>query len=444
MFSVVRGVLLAPLPFHQPERLVIIGESRPNLNLKELYVSYPDFQDWQRDAHSFEQMATLTWSSYDLTGSGTPQHIDGMQVSAGFFATLDVPMALGRDFSRSEDQPQGAQNVIISNRLWKDRFRATPQVLGQYLKLDGADYTIIGVLPPGFRFLTEADVYTPLAVSNPKLCGDRTFRGIVSIARLKPGISIAQAQSELSTVQAQLDNLYPAADRNLGIHIDSLKHDFVGDTAGMLFMLLGAVIMVLLIACANVANLLFARAAAREREFAVRSALGASRMRVVRQLLTESVLLALTGGLIGLGIAKLALVVVLGGIRDSLPRGENVGLDWTVLLFAFGVSLAVGILFGLAPAMKSTSKTVFGSLKAGGRGSTRAHLRSQGIFVIVQVGLTLVLLTGCSLLLRTVRELRNVNPGFEAKNVVMFKVGLSPSIEPDRNRRAGRLSAISR
>jgi predicted permease len=428
MFSVVRGVLLAPLPFHQPERLVIIGESRPNLNLKELDVSYPDFQDWQRDAHSFEQMATLTWSSYDLTGSGTPQHIDGMQVSAGFFATLDVPMALGRDFSRSEDQPQGAQNVIISNRLWKDRFRATPQVLGQYLKLDGADYTIIGVLPPGFRFLTEADVYTPLAVSNPKLCGDRTFRGIVSIARLKPGISIAQAQGELSTVQAQLDNLYPAADRNLGIHIDSLKHNFVGDTAGMLFMLLGAVIMVLLIACANVANLLFARAAAREREFAVRSALGASRMRVVRQLLTESVLLALTGGLIGLGIAKLALVVVLGGIRDSLPRGENVGLDWTVLLFAFGVSLAVGILFGLAPAMKSTSKTVFGSLKAGGRGSTRAHLRSQGIFVIVQMGLTLVLLTGCSLLLRTVRELRNVNPGFEAKNVVTFKVGLSPSM----------------
>jgi predicted permease len=426
IFSMVRGVLLAPLPFRQPERLVMVWESRPNL--KKLDVSYPDFQDWQRNAQFFERMAALTWSSYDLSSPGAPEHIDGMNVSSDFLATLGIQMALGHDFSPSEDQPHGQPSVIISDRLWKDRFGANPQVLGQYLRLGGADYTVIGVLPRGFRFWTDADVYMPLAASIPRLYGDRTMHGIASIARLRPGVSIAQAQNGLDTVQAQLDRLYPTADRNLGIYIDSVKEEFIGDTAGTLYVLLGAVTMVLLIACANVANLLFARSATREREFAIRTALGASRARVIRQLLTESVLLALTGGFIGLGVAKLALAVVLAYLGDSLPRSENVRLDLPVLCFAFLASIIVGILFGLMPALKSTTLSVLGSLKAGGRGSTRAQLRSQGFFVVIQMALTLVLLTGCTLLLRTVHELWNANPGFDAQNVLTFKVGLPPTV----------------
>jgi len=426
IFSMVRGVILAPLPFRQPERLVMVWESRPNL--KQIEVAYPDFQDWQQNAQFFERMAALTWSGYNLSSPGVPEHVDGMNVSSGFFATLGIQMALGHDFSPSEDQPHGPQNVIISDRLWKDRFGGNPQVLGRYLKLSGTDYTVIGVLPRGFRFWTEADIYTPLVASIPKLYSDRTIHGIVSIARLRPGVSIAQAQNGLGTVQAQLDRLYPTADRNLGIYVDSVKDEFIGDTAGTLYVLLGAVTMVLLIACANVANLLFARSATREREFAIRTALGASQARVIRQLLTESVSLALTGGIIGLGIAKLALAVVLAYLGDGLPRSENVRLDLPVLFFAFLASMIVGILFGLAPALKSTTLHVLGSLKSAGRGSTRVHLRSQGVFVIIQMALTLVLLTGCALILRTVHELWNANPGFDTQNILTFKVGLSPSI----------------
>lgn len=426
IFSVVRGVVLAPLPYPEPNRLVMVWESRPNV--KTLSTSYPDFMDWQRNARSFEQMAALTSRNYDLTSPGTPQHLDGMEISSGFFSTLGVKLPIGHDFSPSEDRPHGAPAVIISDRLWRNRFASSPQALGKSIRLDGAECTIIGVLSPGFHFLADADVYTSLAQGEPLFYNDRTIHAIVGIARLKPGVSIGQAAGEMSAVQENLDRLYPAADRNLGTNIVPLKQEIVGDVGGTLFLLLGAVGIVLLIACANVANLLLVRSAARRREFAIRLALGASRARMVRQLLTESVLLAMTGGVLGLIVAKRGVSLMIGEFAQSLPRSESVGVNLPVLFFAFGISLVVGIAFGLAPALKSSRADVQGSLKSGDRGSTRAHPRGQSALVMIQMALTLVLLVGAGLLLRTIGDLRKVNPGFNTQHVITFKVGLSPSL----------------
>jgi predicted permease len=426
IFSVVRGVVLAPLPYPEPEHLVLVQESRPNL--PHLDISYPDFLDWQRGARSFTQMAALTWRSYDLTGPGMSEHLDGMEVSSGFFATLGVKPALGRELSASEDLPHGAPATIISYRLWKERFASSPQAIGKSLILDGAETTIVGILPPRFRFFTDADVYTSLAQGAPLIYNDRTIHGFAAVARLKPEASIGQAQDELNNLQQNLDRLYPVADRNLGTLLTPLKQAIVFDVSGTLLLVLGAVGIVLLIACANVANLLLARSAARSREFAVRSALGASRARLVRQLLTESVLLALAGGALGLGLAKLGVSLALAKLPASMPRTDNIHINLTVLLFAFGISLAAGIVFGLAPALKSFRGDVQIALKTTDRGSTRTRHHGQSLLVIVQMALTLVLLVGSGLLLRTIRHLWNVNPGFDTQHVITFKVGLSPSL----------------
>jgi predicted permease len=426
IFSVVEGVILAPLPYPHPDRLVLVQESRPNL--AHLDISYPDYLDWQRSVRSFQQMAALTWRDYDLTGPGASAHLDGMEITSGFFSTLGVKLAMGRELSPSEDLPHGAPAAVISDHLWRDRFAASSQALGKSIVLDGAVFTVVGVLPPGFRFLTNADIYTSLAHGSPMIYNDRTIHGFAAIARLEPDATIAQAQSELSAVQENLDRLYPAADRNLGTVILPLKDALVFEVKGILLLILGAVSIVLLIACTNVANLLLARSTARTREFAIRSALGASRARMVRRLLTESVLLALAGGVLGLGLAKLAVSVVVALAPASLPRADNIAVNLPVLLFVFGISLVVGILFGLAPALDSSSVDVQISLKAGERGSTRAHPRTQSILVIVQMALTLVLLMGSGLLLRTILQLWKVNPGFDRQHVITFKVGLSPSL----------------
>jgi predicted permease len=426
IFTVVQGAVLAPLPYPDPDRLVVVWESRPNL--KQLEISYPDIQDWQRNARSFEQMAAVSWRDFDLTSPGTPQHLRGMEVSSGFISTLGIKLPLGRDFSPSDDQPHGAPSALISDRLWRERFASSPQVAGKTLMLDGMDFTIIGVLPPRFRLWTDADVYTSLAQGEPLLYNDRTIHSIACMGRLKPGVNIAQAQSELRAIQENLDSLYPAADRNLGVEFEPLKQSIVGDASGTLLLLLGGVGIVLLIACTNVANLLLARSAARTREFAIRSALGANRARIMRQLLTESVLLAFAGGILGLVFAKWGVRLMVASAADSLPRAENIAIDLPVLLFVFSISLAVGILFGLAPALKSSSIDGQGSLEAGGRGSTRGRQGTQSTLVVVQMALTLVLLAGSGLLLQTIQSLWHVNPGFSAQHVITFQVGLSPSL----------------
>jgi predicted permease len=427
IFSLVEGVLLAPLPFSQPDRLVVVWQK--NLTLKkDISTSYPDFQDWQRSARSFQEMAAVNWQDYDLTSPGKPEHVAGMQVSSGFLSTLGIDPILGREFSPQEDLHGGTPVVLISHHFWKTRFAGSPDVLGKSVTLDGTVYTIVGVLPSRFRFDTEdRAVITPLGQGDPLIFNDRTIHPVDCVARLRPGVTIAQSKSEISVVQNHLNQLYPAADQGLGTDVIPLKQLFVGNVSATLLLLLGFVGLVLLIACANIASLFLARSAGRAREFAIRSALGAKRSRIVCQLLTESVILSLMGGILGLVVAKWALSVVLAVAGENLPRSENIGVNVFVLLFAFGISIAVGILFGLAPAVRSSNTDLQTSLKEGGRGSTSIHHRAQGSLVTVQMALTVVILMGAGLLFRTIHNLWDVNPGFDTQHVITFKVGISAS-----------------
>jgi putative ABC transport system permease protein len=319
--------------------------------------------------------------------------------------------------------------VIISNSLWQERFAGSTSALGKAMTLNGADHTIVGVLRPGFRFEDQqADVYTPLARGDSLYLKDRTVHDILCIARLQPGVSVGQARAEMNIVQERIGQLNPATERGLGGYVEPLRRLLVGDVGGMLMLLLGAAGLVLLIACANVANLLLARSAVRTREFAVRLAVGASRLQIVRQLVTESLILSLAGGALGLAVAKWAVQAVLAATPGDLPRTENIALNVPVLIFAFGISMIVGIVFGVLPALRSSKTDVQAGLKEGGRGSTGGHQRTQHVLVTVQISLALVLLTGGSLLLRTIRNLWSVNPGFDTQHVITFQVGLSPSV----------------
>ncbi len=406
IFSVVQAVILAPLPYREPDRLVMVWENNPRF--PRVWVSHPNFLDWQRTARSFQQMAAFWEQGLNLTAPGTPEHLNGKQISSRFFSTLDVELALGREFSPEEDHHGGAPVVIISNRLWRNRFAASPEVLSHSLTLNGVDYSIVGVTQPGFRLERDADVYVPLAQGDPMVLNNRATHAIYSIGRLRVGVNASQAQAEMTAIQNGLDQLYPEDNRDLGIYIEPLKQEIVGDVGETLLLLLGAVGLVLLIACANVASLVLARSASRAREFAIRSALGANRARLVRQLLTENVLLSLAGAGLGLLIASLAVKSVLAAAPDLLPHSENISVNALVLLFTLAVSITVGILFGLAPALKSWNADPQSSLKEGGRGSTSAHHRAQSSLVIVQMALTLVLLVGAGLLLRTIRQLWEV------------------------------------
>jgi predicted permease len=429
IFSMLEGVVLAPLPYKDAERLVVVWQSNPYAH--GIPPSGPDFQDWRHNARSFEQMAGMLWKAHDLTNPGAPEHLDGREVSAGFFSTLGVNLSLGREFSSHEDRLGGDPVVIISNRLWQDRFGASREALGRSVTLDGIDRTIVGVLPAGFQFGdgAEADVYTPFgAYSNPAMTDRGIHPGIFCVARLKPGVTIAQAKSEMATIQNSLNHLFPSTNRGLGADVVSLKQVVVGNAGATLLLLMGAVGLVLLIACANIANLLLARAEARSAEFAIRMALGASRARLAYQLITESLLLSLGGGFLGLAIAKWAVIPSLAAVPTSLPRSANIGVNISVLIFTFGLTIVVGILFGLAPLVKSSTPDLQVSLKEGGRGVSKGRHNVQRSLVIAQMALTMVLLTGAMLLFRTVGHLWTINPGFNSQRLITFKVGLSPSM----------------
>src|SRR3984957_2997733 len=427
IFSVLDGVVLKPLPYREPDRLVLLALYNRSLGYPT-NLSYPDFLDWQRTSRSFEQMAAFKPQGFDLTNPGMPEHVDGNEVSSGFFDTLGVSLALGRELSPQENRTGGPPAVVICDRLWKDRFAGSAAALGKLVTLNGVDYTIVGVLPPRFRFGDQpADVYIPVGRGDPLIRNDRTFHDLIAIGRLRPQINVGQARAELNIVQDQIDRLNPATERGMGTYSVPLKQFFVGDVSGTLVLLLGAVGLVLLIACANVANLLLARSAARTREFAVRLALGANRAQIVRQLISESVILSLAGGVLGLAIAQWGLSAVRAAV-PALPRVENIGVNASVLFFALGVSMAVGILFGLLPALKSSNTDLQAGLKEGGRGSSGGHQRTQHFLAVGQIALALVLLAAGSLLYRTIQNLWAVNPGFDAQGVINFQVGLSPSV----------------
>ncbi len=425
MFSVVEGIILAPLPFPEPDRLVFLWQNRPGV--PQLEASYPNFEDWEHTSRSFDSMSAIAFHNFDLTSPGKAEHLTGIRVTSAFLATLGVKPAIGRDFGASDDVVNAPPVALISDRLWRERFGADRSVVGGSAVLDGKSYTVAGVLPPGFHFLADADVFTPLRPDMPAIYGERSVDAIAVLARLRRGVRIGQAGAEMNAVQLELDRRYPDANRGVGIVVTSLKQQIVGDVKDTVLLLFGAVGLVLLIACANVASLLLARSTARAREFGIRAALGASCGRMVRQLLTESTVLSLAGGALGIAVAWFGLRALLLALPYNLPRSGNIGLHLPVLVFSLLTSISAGILFGLAPALQSARTPVQDTLQKASRGATSGRNASLRRLVMLQFALTLVLMTGAGLLLRSIRNLWHVNPGFDTQHVISFKVGLSPS-----------------
>jgi predicted permease len=438
VFSIVNGVLLNSLPFPDPDKLVTLFESKPNFN--EGSISYPNFQDWQRENHSFSAIAAYRHDSFSLTGSGEAEQVEGKMVSADFFSILGVKPLMGRMFTAEEDQLGSDHVLLISSGFWKRKFGSSPDVLGRRLVLDGEGYTIIGVIPASFHltlpsFPDSGEVYVPIGQWNHPYFHQRSYAlGMKGIGRLKPGVAFAQARADMDRVAKNLAAAFPEADAAEGARLVPLKQKMIGDIKPFLLVLLAAVCFVLLIACVNVANLLLARSTSRTREFAIRLSLGASQGRVVRQLLTESILLALGGAGFGLLIASWGTKAALAALPVAMPRAEQVGLDGHVLIFTAVVSVLAGIFFGLAPALKTARSDLQETLKEGGRGTSGAHHRVQGAFVVVEMAMALVLLIGAGLMIRSLTQLWSVNPGFDPHNVLSFDVALPPSdsgLSPD-------------
>jgi predicted permease len=427
LFSVVNGVLLNPLPFPQPEQLVSLHQSRPNSPTGSL--PYPNFLDWRKENRTFSAMAISRQSSFNLISPGEAEQVVGRRVTANLFSVLGVAPQLGRDFAPGEDAPGAAPVVLISAELWRRKFDASPDTPGKSLTVDDKSYTVVGVLPESFSLYRGADVYVPMGQwNNPSLQNRNAGLGLQGVGRLKPGVMLAQAQADLDRVARNLANAYPDSNRGSGAALVPLKQRVVGDVGPILWMLLGAVGFVLLIACVNVSNLLLARATGRAREFAIRAALGAGQWRLLRQSLTESTLLAFVGGSLGLLIAALGARAAMSALPTALPRADEIGLDLRVLLFTFAISLTAGLLSGLAPALKIAPGRLYETLKEGGRGVSGRRGSAQGALVAVEMALALVLLIGAGLMIRSLSSLWNVDPGFRPDNVLTFGLGFPPSM----------------
>ena len=431
LFSVVNGVLLNPLPYPQPDRLVALY-SRTS-TFAQSSISYPNFLDWQRNNRSLAAIAAYRSDDFNLTGAGEPERVRAEMISADFFSILGVTPLIGRDFTAQDDHAGGAPVVILSEGFWKRKLGGSPQVLGQPLTLNGTAYTVVGIIPANFFFMGNnfrlSDAYVPIGQwTDPTFLDRRVGMGMDAVARLKPGTTLAQTRSDLDNVAKALAKEYPEADKDSGINLVPLKQDMVGDVAPLLYVLLGAVGLVLLIACVNLANLLLARSTGRSREFAIRAAMGASRVRVAQQLLTESVLLSVTGGGLGLVLAAWGTRAAIRVLPQALPRAGQVGLDSHVLLFTMGLSLLVGILFGLAPALKAFQPNLQETLREGGRGSSGARHRLQGVFVVAETALALVLLVGASLMIRSLVGLWKVDPGFNPHQLISFSIAYPPEM----------------
>jgi predicted permease len=433
IFSVVNGVLLNPLPYPESDRLVVLFHNKPNFTKGS--ISYPNFLDWQRDNRSFEAMVAYRNGNAKLTGSGEPENLDGQMMSAGFFEMLGVKPVLGRTFNADEDRLGANPTVMISEGLWKRKFASNPNILGQAIVLDGRPRTIIGVIPVGFQLrqwnFHPSEIYTPVGeYRDPHFRDRQAAWGMDAIARLKPGVTLAQAAQDMARVNRGLEAAYPDVDAGIKTTIVPMKDQIVGDVRPVLLVLLGAVMFVLLIACVNVANLQLARSTSRQREFAVRVALGAKQSRLIRQLLTESLALALAGGALGLMLAYWGAKAAVAAIPDMLPRAENVGLDSRVVLFTLSISVLAGVIFGLAPALRTSRTDVSSTLNQGGRSLVGTYARAQAAFVTIEMAMALILLVGAGLMIRTLVRLWNVNPGFEPRGVIFFN--LAPSISLSR------------
>jgi putative ABC transport system permease protein len=427
LFSVVNAVLLRPLPVAQPGALVNLWGTNPQGGEPRESASFLNFADWRDQSHVFASVAAYTNTFATLTGHDTPEAIDGLSVSPELFQTLALQPIVGRAFTAQDTQADNSP-IVISQELWQRRFASRSDIVGQAITLDGQPRTVVGVLPAGFRFPFDAvsgkDFWTPLD-PNDELNVKRGVGYLNVIARLKPGVTLQQAQAELDTIAHRLAEQYPEHNTGRGVQLVSTYEEVVGGVRTALLVLLGAVGFVLLIACANVANLLLARATRRQREIAVRSALGATRWRVVRQLLTESLLLSLAGGVGGLLLALWGVDVLRSALPEDVPRVREIALDGRVLAFTLGVAVVTGLIFGLAPALAATRLDVNEALKESGRdaGGWRRN-RVRSFLVVAEVALSLVLLVGAGLLLKSFVRLREINPGFKPEPVLTYSVAL--------------------
>jgi putative ABC transport system permease protein len=445
MFSVVNAVLLRPLPFHDPSRLALLHEGIPTLGFFKIGFSAPDLMIYEQEQKSFEGMAPYQNKAFELSGAGEPERITGARVSANLFSLLGIQPILGRTFRSEEDRP-GVTVAVLSYGLWQSKYGGSREVMGRTVTLDRIPYTVIGVMPRDFRFPLPgpasnnqpSDLWVPIAFTPSELEGWGNMFNSDVVARLKPGVTLAQARAEADALARRIFQAYPAellkAFSNATLIIamvDPLQNEVSGAVRPLLLVLQGAVGLVLLIACANVALLLLSRASGREREIAIRAAMGAPRSRLVAQLLTESLLLAAAGGILGLGLAVWSKNLLLRQILDNIGLPHEIQLDAGVLVFTLLTTLLTAVLFGLAPALHATRTGSWSAMQEGGRGGMgRARHRTQGTFVIVEFGLALILLVGAGLLLRSFAKLLATDPGFQPEKVLAMSVSLPTEAYP--------------
>lgn len=441
IFSVVNAEIWRPLPFRDPEQLVRVASTNAKTHAINNAASYPDFADWRSQNRVFQNMAAYTEASFTLTGIDQPAHLEAASVSADLFNLLGVAPALGRTFVSEEDEPHH-HVVVLSHRLWKERFAGDPQIVGRVITLDNSAYTVVGVMPAGFQFpltresATLWSTFSPLRESSdnsPTMTDERGAHFLRCIARLKPGITVTQAQVDMNVIGSSLGSRFPDSNRYFGVRVASEQEQMTQAIRPALFVMMVAVGFVLLIACVNVANLLLARATGRTREIAIRTALGASRARVVLQLLTESLVLALMAGFLGLLLAAWGSDLLVRFSPQSLPRVEAIHLDGWVLVFTIVLTVVTGMVFGLAPALQISHTSIVEALKEGAlsmtAGKGRHRLRSS--LVILEMALALVLLVSAGLLIRSLARLQDVNPGFDPRNVMTSNVDLPDVKFPD-------------
>jgi putative ABC transport system permease protein len=426
IFSIVNAVLLRPLPYQDASRIMQVwhvppAKSFPGMTL--FSVSPANYLDWQSQNGSFEQMAAYGFASFNVGGGEQPESIRGAAVAPGFFSILRVQPVLGRTFSPEEDRSGQGHVVILGHALWRDHFAADPGIVGRNILLDGQTYTVVGVMPPKFKFPDWANLWVPLAWSDEK----RAVRGnhnYLVIGRLKPEVVVQQAKADLGAISARLEQQYPEDDKGWGATVLPLREQIVGDVRPALFVLLGAVAFVLLIACANVANLVLAKTLARKKEIAIRTSLGASRAAVLRQILAETLLLSVAGGALGLFLARLCMTLIQKFLADRLPSSTEIIIDAPVLAFTLFLALFAGILAGLLPAVRFTRTDVNEALKQGqSRGSSDSSgSNTRGLLVVSEVALSLVLLIGAGLMIRSLLRLSSVQPGFDPNNVLTARL----------------------
>ncbi len=447
MFSVINAVLLRPLPYHEPERLVTIWEESPERDLFQIPVSFANLRDWADQTQTFEQIAAYTFTNLNLSGAGEPARLSTVRTSANLFSLVGAAPLVGRTFLPEEDNEGSGRVVILSHAVWRQRFSSDPGIIGQSLALNNQAYTVVGVMPASFQFPVgfgylgkvlndPIELYVPLAPTKKEAAhGNYSF---FAIGRLKPGATIEQARAEMTTIEGRLEQQYPDTNTGIGVSLVATREQTVKEIRPALLVLFGAVSFLLLIACANIANLLLARGASRQKEFAIRAALGASRARVLRLLLTESVLLSLAGGCLGLLLALWSTDALVALAPDNLPRLHEVFIDGRVFGFTLAVSLATSILFGFIPAIHAAKPDLNEALKEGSRGSTGsgAAKRIRGALVSAEVALSLVLLIGAGLMIRSFFRLQQMNLGFNPDNALAVNLSLSPTRYPEDRQQA--------